>query len=104
MKNKQEMKKGDMCDPKVIWDRNGPDFSPLRFWVKTKDKICYQETFERQKVLQAAYKSEKNLTAQQVDAKTKSIFENHDKFGGHSLPSDMAGMARMLQGNSSDGA
>ena len=86
-----------------IWDKGGPDFSPLRFWVKTRDKILYQETVERSKMLVASHKAEKNLTAQQADAMTKIIFLDHDKLGNHALPTDMASMARQLQGQSSDG-
>ena len=104
MNTQQEMAKGDDSTLNIIWDRGGPEFSPLRFWVKTRDKVCYTESIERQKVMVAAGKCEKNLTAQQVDAKTKSIFENHDKFGGHNLPTDMGAAARSLQGNAADGA
>ena len=104
MNTQQEMAKGDDSSANIIWDRGGPEFSPLRFWVKTRDKVCYTESIERQKVMVAAGKAENNLTAQQVDAKTKSIFENHDKIGGHHLPTDMGAMARSLQGNAADGA
>ena len=39
-----------------LHDQGGPEWSPLRFWVKTRDKIVYQDVVERQKKLQVAEK------------------------------------------------
>ena len=86
-----------------IWVKGGPDFSPLRFWVKTRDKVMYQEDVEKCKMLVASHKAEKSLTAQQADSMQKKVFLDHDKFGNHSLPTDMGSMAKQLQWQSADG-
>ena len=54
-------------------------------------------------MLVASHKAEKSLTAQQADAMQTKVFLDHDKYGNHSLPTDMESMAKQLQWKSADG-
>lgn len=41
---------------KGLQDQGGPAWSPLRFWVKTRDRVLFQESIEKQKQLRIADK------------------------------------------------
>ena len=80
----------------LLHDQGGPEWSTLRFWVKTKDKIVYEESVEKQKVLKCADKELKNLDPSSVDSLHKKLYSDHDKIGRASEAQDLQDMARSM--------
>ena len=48
-------------DP-ALYDHGGPECAKLRFWIKTRDRILFQDSVDRQKQLVMAEKEQKTWT------------------------------------------
>eukprot|EP00971_Amphidinium_carterae_P346443 6487890-Amphidinium_carterae.1 len=71
-------------DESVFTDLLGPVHHPLRIWVKTADKIVFENTFEKRKGVKFAKKPEKITSDNQVDGAARSVLLDHEKLGGES--------------------
>ena len=85
---------------KLIHDQDGPVVSPLRIWVKTRDRVVYQDSVEKQKVMKLAEKEQKKPDQVAIDAMGKRLFTDHDKIGRGSSAVDLNQMAQQMQRNS----
>ena len=50
----------------LLWDLLGPEEAPLRFWVKTKDKVVFRSATGKMKEMESRERSVKNATDAQV--------------------------------------
>ena len=88
---------------KLYHDQGGPTWSPLRFWVKARDRILFQESIEKQKVLQIAEKDQKNLDQASIDSLNKRLFSEHEKIGRASGSQEFDDFARNALRNAQGG-
>ena len=61
-----ELKKSDPDSPEVLWDLLGSEDAPLRFWVKTKDKVVFRSAQAKMKEMESRERALKNASTAQV--------------------------------------
>ena len=82
----------------LFHDRKGPGHSPLRVWIETSDKVLFQDSVERAKMLKLAEKESKAPSQTEIDSMHKKLFTDHDKAGRASQSLDLRGLApNMMQ-------
>ena len=91
----------DPENPNLHSDMKGPQGFERRFWVKTADKINFEDVQERQKVMKLSDKEKrKDVTQDDIDATYKRIMTGHDKIGHASDSSTLAEVAKAMVKNS----
>ena len=86
-------------DQNIITDSRGPAGFPTRIWIKTADKVLFQNSFEKSKGLSITNKPEKIKDDSQVDKAYRALQVDHDKIGGASATASnptMLDIARRL--------
>ena len=85
---------GEACE--LLHDYKGPASAPMRFWVKTSDKILFDEVFEKQKIARVEEKSVKKATQDDIDSMQRKLQTNHENIGRSSVVQDMSVAAKNM--------
>ena len=84
--------------PNIYSDMKGPLGFERRFWVKTADKINFEDVQERQKILKLSEaEKKKDVSQDDIDLMYKRIMSGQDRIGGGS--SSPGKVAKMLVAN-----
>ena len=71
--------------------------------MTARDRILFQESIEKQKVLQIAEKDQKNLDQASIDSLNKRLFSEHEKIGRASGSQEFDDFARNALRNAQGG-